>query len=67
MSENERSIKRNINCNKPKLMSKLKQQAIVIESTKGKQIDYHTFYDEQTAQRREKRLISEGWTVRRIK
>lgn len=47
-------------------MSK-QQNAIVIESTKGKQVDYHTLYDEPTAQRREKRLISEGWTIRRIK
>lgn len=47
-------------------MSKLKRQAIVIEATKGKQVDYHTLYDEATAQRREKRLISEGWIVKRI-
>lgn len=47
-------------------MSKLKQKAIVIEATKDKQVDYHTLYDEGTAERREKRLISEGWKVRRI-
>ena len=47
-------------------MNKLKKQAIVIEATKDKQTDYHTLYDEPTAQRREKRLISEGWKVKRI-
>lgn len=47
-------------------MSNLKKKPIVIEASKGKQLDYHTLYDEQTAIRRENRLKKEGWEVRRI-
>lgn len=48
-------------------MNKLKKKAIVLEATKDKQVDFHTFYDEPTAIRRENRLKKEGWEVRRIK
>jgi hypothetical protein len=45
-------------------MNKLKKKAIVLEATKDKQVDFHTFYDESQAKKREIRLINEGWSVK---
>lgn len=45
----------------------MKKQPIILEATKDKQVDYHYLYSEKDAERREKRLISEGFSVRRLK
>jgi len=45
-------------------MSKLKKKAIVLEATKDKQLNFHTFYDESQAKKSENRLIKEGWNVK---
>jgi len=45
-------------------MNKLKKKAIVLEATKDKQVDFHTFYDESQAKKREIRLIKEGWNIK---